>query len=276
MELYRLLNGIDIPCICYGTWRIPNGETAVRAVASAIECGYRSIDTAAAYKNEESVGEGIRASGISRSELFVTTKLWNSEQGYDSTLRAFDASMQRLGLDYLDLYLIHWPGRDKYIDTWKAFIKLYNDKRIRSIGVSNFLVHHIETLKEQTGFLPMVNQIELHPYLAQSEAEEYCKNNGIIVETWSPLMGGGEALRDPLITLLAEKYAKTPAQIILRWHYQIGRRILTRSVNSSRIKENINIFNFAIDETDIKLICGLSVKNQRTGGHPDTNFMGFE
>lgn len=272
---FKLMNGVNIPCIGFGTWQTPSGKTAVDSVICAIESGYKSIDTAAAYDNEESVGEGIRGSGASRSELFITTKLWNSDHGYESTLRAFDKSMKRLGLDYLDLYLIHWPGKDKFIDSWKAFEKLYAKKKIRAIGVSNFLVHHLDTLIENTDIVPMVNQIELHPYLSQTEVEEYCKNKGILIEAWSPLMSGKAALKDPVIAAMAKKYAKTPAQVILRWHHQLGRRPLPKSVTASRIKENIDIFDFSIDDADMKSISALSVKNQRSGPHPDTFSLGF-
>ncbi len=275
MENFKLANGVDIPCIGFGTWQTPAGKTAVDSVVSAIECGYTSIDTASVYGNEESVGVGIRESGRKRSELFITTKLWNADQGYDSALRAFDASMKRLGLDYLDLYLIHWPGRDRYIPSWKAFVQLYQDKRIRAIGVSNFLVHHLDTLLEQTGMVPLVNQIELHPCLAQAETEAYCISKGILVEAWSPLMSGGAALKDAVIAKIAAKYGKTAAQVILRWHYQLGRRSLPKSVTPSRIRENIDIFDFSLDEAEMKSICLLSANDQRTGPHPDTFFMDF-
>lgn len=275
MKYYKLANGVEVPAIGFGTWQAPAGKTAVDSVLCALECGYTSIDTATAYNNEESVGEGICKSGISRSELFITTKLWNADQGYDSTLRAFDASMKKLRLDYLDLYLIHWPGRDKYVPSWKAMAKLYSEKRIRAIGVSNFLVHHLNTLIKDADVVPLVNQIELQPYLAQAATEAYCKGKNILVEAWSPLMSGGEALRDPVIAKIAEKNSKTPAQVILRWHYQLGRRILPKSVTPSRIKENIDIFDFALDDEEMKSINRLSAKNQRTGPHPDTFFMDF-
>ena len=275
MDQYRLVNGVKIPYIGFGTWKMPQSDITIESIVYAVACGYTSIDTAAIYGNEESVGEGIRACGAERSELFVTTKLWNAEQGYDSTLRAFDMSLKRLGLDYLDLYLIHWPGKDKYIQTWKAFERLYSEKRVRAIGVSNFHAHHFETLKENTDIMPMVNQIELHPYLAQTKAEEYCRQNGILVEAWSPIMSG-RALHDPVIVKIAEKHAKTPAQVILRWHHQHGRRPLSKSVTKERIKENISIFDFSLDDDDMQSINGLSSQNVRTGGHPDTFTMGFE
>lgn len=275
MDQYTLANGVTVPQLGFGTWKMPQSSITVESIVYAVECGYRSIDTAAIYRNEESVGEGIRHSGAKRSELFVTTKLWNAEQGYDSTLRAFDMSLRRLGLDYLDLYLIHWPGKDKYIDTWKAFERLYAEKRVRAIGVSNFFPHHFETLKENTDIVPMVNQIELHPYLAQTEAEEYCKRNSILVEAWSPIMSG-KALGDPSIAKIAEKHGKTAAQVILRWHNQRGRRPLSKSLTKERIKENISIFNFSLDAEDMESINALSSQNIRTGGHPDTFTMGFE
>lgn len=269
---FQLSNGVEIPAIGLGTWRTPADKTGVSSVAYAIECGYRSIDTAAGYENEQTVGDGIKQSGVSRSELFITTKLKNEEQGYGNTLRAFDESMKKLDISYLDLYLIHWPGKDFFLDTWKAFEKLYEEKLIRAIGVCNFLEHHLETLLKHANVKPMVNQIELHPYLNQKEAEDFSKRNGILIEAWSPLMRGGEALKDGVITGIAEKYAKTPAQVILRWHYQLGRRTLPKSVTKLRIKENLEIFDFVLEEKDIDAISALFVKNQRTGPHPDIFF----
>ncbi|MGI6003788.1 MAG: aldo/keto reductase, partial [Christensenellales bacterium] len=199
VPMKKLNNGVEISMIGFGTWQLAEGDECYHSVLNAIKAGYRSIDTAAIYRNESSVGRAIADAGVSRDELFITTKLWNADQGYDSTLRAFDESMERLGLDTLDLYLIHWPGTELFVDTWKAMEKLYKDGRIRSIGVSNFLPHHLEELAEKTEVVPAVNQIEVHPYLLQQDAEDYCKAHDILIEAWSPLMSGKTALEDPVI-----------------------------------------------------------------------------
>ncbi|HKS49074.1 MAG TPA: aldo/keto reductase [Amycolatopsis sp.] len=264
-----LNNGVEIPQLGFGVWQVPADETA-KVVGLAIEAGYRSIDTAAAYQNEAGVGEAIRACGLPREQLFVTTKLWNSDQGYDSTLRAFDTSLAKLGLDYLDLYLIHWPlpQRDKYVDTWRAFEKLHADGRIRAIGVSNFQIAHLERLSGETSVVPAVNQIELHPRLPQAELRTFHAEHGIATEAWSPLAQGA-LLADPAVTGLASKYGKTPAQIVLRWHLQLGNIVIPKSVTRTRIRENIDVFDFELADDDL-MVLGELDKGTRTGPDPET------
>ncbi|MFD2079194.1 Aldo/keto reductase [Actinopolymorpha cephalotaxi] len=265
-----LNNGVQMPQLGFGVWQVPD-EDATAAVRTAIEVGYRSIDTAAIYGNEEGTGKGLAESGVAREELFVTTKLWNGEQGYDTTLAAFEESLRRLKLDYVDLYLIHWPvpSQDKYVDTWKAFEKLYADGRARSIGVSNFNPHHLRRLFADTTVVPALNQIELHPYLIQEELRAFDSEHGIATEAWSPLAQGGELLKDAEINTLAEKYGKTPAQIVLRWHIQLGNVVIPKSVTPSRIAENFDLFDFELSATDLGTITSLN-RNERTGGDPDT------
>ncbi|HEY6740379.1 MAG TPA: aldo/keto reductase [Actinopolymorphaceae bacterium] len=262
-------NGVEIPQVGFGVWQVPNDEV-VAAVGTALAEGYRHIDTAAIYGNEEGVGEAIAKSDIPREELFVTTKLWNDRQGYDSALRTFEESLSRLKLDYVDLYLIHWPapGQDKYVETWKAFEKLYADGRVRAIGVSNFHPHHLQRLFDETEIVPAINQIELHPYLQQHELRKLHRERGIVTEDWSPLAHNANLLADPVIVKLAEKYGKTPAQIVLRWHVQIGHVVIPKSVTPSRIAQNIALFDFELAADDLAAIDGLD-RNQRTGGNPD-------
>ncbi|MGW4977038.1 aldo/keto reductase [Streptomyces mirabilis] len=263
-----------MPQLGFGVWQVPDDE-AEQAVATALESGYRSIDTAAIYGNEEGTGKAIATSGIPREELFVTTKLWNSDQGYDSTLRAFDTSLEKLGLDYLDLYLIHWPlpTRGKYIDTYKAFEKLYTDGRIKAIGVSNFYPEYLEQLIEATSVIPAVNQIELHPHLQQHAARDYHGQQGIATEAWSPLGSGKGLLEIPAIVAIAQKHNRTPAQIVLRWHIQLGNVVIPKSVTPSRIKENIDVFDFSLDTEDIAAISALN-EDRRLGPDPATFDMG--
>ncbi|PRX45451.1 diketogulonate reductase-like aldo/keto reductase [Prauserella shujinwangii] len=263
-----LNNGVAIPQLGFGVFQVPPDETAA-AVGHALRAGYRSIDTAAAYRNEEGVGAAIRDSGIPRDELFVTTKLWNSDQGYDSTLRAFDESMRKLGLDYLDLYLIHWPlpKRDNYVDTWRAFEKLYADGRVRAIGVSNFHVSHLRRLFDETDTVPAVNQVELHPNLPQAELRAFHAEHRIATEAWSPLAQGG-LLADPALGEIARKYGKTPAQVVLRWHLELGNIVIPKSVTPSRIEENIAVFDFDLDEVDLEAIRKLD-NGGRVGPDPD-------
>lgn len=269
-----LNNGVEMPQLGFGVWQVPDDE-AEQAVATALESGYRSIDTAAIYGNEEGTGKAIAASGIPREELFVTTKLWNSDQGYDSTLRAFDTSLEKLGLDYLDLYLIHWPlpTRGKYIDTYKAFEKLYSDGRIKAIGVSNFYPEYLEELIEATSVIPAVNQIELHPHLQQHAVREYHAQQGIATEAWSPLGSGKGLLEVPAIVAIAQKHNRTPAQIVLRWHIQLGNVVIPKSVTPSRIKENIDVFDFSLDTEDVAAISALN-EDRRLGPDPATFDMG--
>ncbi|MEU3027236.1 aldo/keto reductase [Streptomyces incarnatus] len=269
-----LNNGVEMPQVGFGVWQVPDDE-AEQAVGTALEAGYRSIDTAAAYGNEEGTGRAIAASGLPREEIFVTTKLWNSDQGYDATLRAFDTSLGKLGLDHLDLYLIHWPlpARDTYVDTYKALEKLYADGRVRAIGVSNFLPEHLRRLAEETSVVPAVNQIELHPHLQQHAAREYHAEQGIRTEAWSPLGQGKGLLEVPAIVAIAQKHNRTPAQVVLRWHVQQGTIVIPKSVTPSRIKENIEVFDFSLDAEDLAAIGALN-EDRRIGPDPATFDMG--
>ncbi|MFF3612923.1 aldo/keto reductase [Streptomyces sp. NPDC002580] len=259
-----------MPQLGFGVWQVPDDE-AERAVATALESGYRSVDTAAIYGNEEGTGKAIGASGIAREELFVTTKLWNSDQGFDSTLRAFDTSLEKLGLDYVDLYLIHWPtpARGTYVDTYKALEKIHADGRAKAIGTSNFLPEHLAELIDATSVIPAVNQIELHPHLQQRAAREFHAEQGIATEAWSPLGQGKGLLEVPAIVAIAQKHGRTPAQIVLRWHLQLGNVVIPKSVTPSRIKENIAVFDFALDAEDIAAISALN-EDRRLGPDPAT------
>jgi 2,5-diketo-D-gluconate reductase A len=263
-----LNNGVEMPQLGFGVWQVPDDE-AVAAVGTALEAGYRSIDTAAVYGNEEGVGRAIADSGLRREELFITTKLWNSDQGYDETLRAFDTSLQKLGLDYVDLYLIHWPtpARDKYVDSYQAFEKIHAEGRAKSIGVSNFLPEHLRRLLDETSVIPAVNQIELHPHLQQRDVREFHAEQGIATEAWSPL-GQGKGLLDvPAIAAIAQKHGRTPAQVVLRWHVQLGMIVIPKSVTPSRIRQNIDVFSFELDTEDMAAISALN-ENRRLGPHP--------
>jgi 2,5-diketo-D-gluconate reductase A len=249
----RLNDGTVIPQLGLGVFQVPNEQVA-EVVRYGFEAGYRSIDTAAGYRNEEGVGEAIASSGLPREEIFVTTKLANSDHGYDAALKAFEQSLNKLKLDYVDLYLIHWPlpGQDKYVDTWRAFEKLQEDGLARSIGVSNFLIPHLERLFDETDVLPSVNQIEIHPALQQQELRHFCLDHDIVPEAYSPL-AQGEVLREPAIQELAGKHRKTPAQVILRWHIQEGNIVIPKSVTPARIKENIEIFDFELTKEDMRV-----------------------
>lgn len=249
-----------------GVFQVEDGQEVIQSVRHALEVGYRSIDTAAGYRNETGVGAAIKECGIPREELFITTKLANSDQGYESTLRAFEESRRKLDLDYIDLYLIHWPGKDKYKETWKAFEKLHKEGYIRAIGVSNFKIHHLESLKQESNTIPAVNQVEYHPLLNQKELLQYCKAEGIQLEAWSPIMKGNLDL--PQITEIANKYGKTPAQIVLRWDLQHGVVTIPKSVRKERILENANIFDFALSEEDMNAIDSMN-KDYRFGPDPD-------
>jgi len=261
-----LHNGVKMPIFGLGVWKVEDGAEVENAVKYAIKAGYRLIDTAAVYGNEEGVGNAIQDSGLPRENLFITTKVWNGDQGYDSTLRAFEESMKRLKLDYLDLYLIHWPVKGKYKDTWRAMEKLYEEGRIRAIGVSNFHSHHLDDLIDSAKVVPMVNQVEFHPLLTQEELRAYCKRNKIQFEAWSPLMQGNLDL--PVLKQLGEKYGKSPAQIVLRWDIQNEVITIPKSVRESRIIENADIFDFELSEEDMEAINSLN-QNKRFGSNPD-------
>ncbi|KKI90120.1 glyoxal reductase [Bacillus sp. SA1-12] len=262
-----LHNGVHMPRFGLGVWRVEEGQEVRDAVKAAIKAGYRSIDTAAGYGNEEGVGQAIKESGISREELFITTKVKNGDQGYESTLEAFETSMKKLDLEYLDLYLVHWPVKGKYKETWKAFEKLYKEGRIRSIGVSNFQIHHLEDLMADAEIKPLVNQVEFHPRLTQIELRDYCRKNQIQLEAWSPLMQG-ELLNHPTLKEIGDQYNKTAAQVILRWDLQNEVVTIPKSVKEHRIIENANIFDFELTQDEIEKINSLN-ENRRIGPDPD-------
>ncbi|MCE4047871.1 aldo/keto reductase [Bacillus sp. Au-Bac7] len=263
----KLNNGVEMPRFGLGVFKVEEGQEVIDSVKSAIKAGYISIDTAAVYKNEEGVGQGIKESGANREDLFITTKVWNADQGYESTLAAFETSIQKLGLDYIDLYLVHWPVKGKYKETWKALEKLYKDGKVKAIGVSNFHQHHLEDLLEEAEIVPMVNQIELHPLLSQVELRDFCKEKGIVVEAWSPL-AQGKLLDNPVLVEIAGKYNKSTAQIILRWDLQNDIVTIPKSIKEHRIIENADIFDFELTNEDIDKINALN-KNERVGPDPD-------
>ncbi|MCE4051113.1 aldo/keto reductase [Bacillus sp. Au-Bac7] len=263
----KLHNGIEMPLIGLGTYNLGGGRPTVETVKAALDLGFRSIDTASFYNNELEVGEGIKESAVFRKDVFVTTKLWNDEQGYDAALRAFEASLRRLDMDYVDLYLIHWPGKDKYIETWKAFERLYGEGVVKAIGVSNFQEHHLSKLLSTCNEKPAVNQIELHPRLTQEKLREYCKKLNIKVEAWSPL-ANGRLLNEPTINYIAKKHGRTPAQIILRWHVQNDIIVIPKTSSIKRLAENGNIFDFRLSMEEMNLIDSLNM-NERIGQDPD-------
>ncbi|WP_405112716.1 aldo/keto reductase [Paenibacillus sp. FSL K6-1217] len=263
----KLANGVEMPWFGLGVFKVQEGQEVIDSVKAAIKAGYRSIDTASVYGNEEGVGQAIRESGIAREELFITTKVWNTEQGYDSTLAAFDQSLSKLGLDYADLYLVHWPIRAKYKDTWRALEKLYADGKVRAIGVSNFQIDHLEDLLTVAKVKPMVNQVELHPLLNQLELREYCKAQGIQIEAWAPL-AQGHLLDNEVLADIATRHNKTLPQVILRWDLQNGIVTIPKSVKEERIIANADIFDFELSEEEIRRINGLN-RDQRFGSHPD-------
>jgi 2,5-diketo-D-gluconate reductase A len=269
-----LNDGNSIPQVGLGVWQTPPEDTS-RAAVTALDAGYRHIDTAAAYGNESEVGQAVAQSGLPRGDVYLTTKLWNADQGYDSTLAAFDASMDKLGLEYLDLYLIHWPmpAKNAFVDTFKAFAHLRDNGRIRSIGVSNFEPEHLRILVDATGIVPAVNQIELHPLLQQEELREVHAQLGIATEAWSPL-GQGSLLSNPTVTAVGDAHGKTPAQALIRWHIQLGNIVIPKSVTPERIVSNFDVFDFELSEQEMASISSLG-DGTRLGPDPRTfNFTG--
>lgn len=266
-----LYNGVKMPWFGLGVFKVEEGPELVNAVKFAIKQGYRSIDTAAIYGNEEGVGQAIREAineyGITREELFITSKVWNSDLGYESTLAAYETSLGKLGLDYLDLYLIHWPKEDKYSQAWRALETLYKEGKVKAIGVSNFQVHHLEKIMQDAEIKPMVNQVEYHPRLTQQEVKAFCDQHGIQFEAWSPLMQG-QLFDNPLLKDLANKYNKTVAQVILRWDLQNGVVTIPKSTKEHRIIENSNLFDFELTTEDMDRISSLN-ENHRVGPDPD-------
>lgn len=263
-------DGRSIPQIGLGVWQTPD-QDAAHVVRTAIEAGYRHIDTAAVYGNEQGVGKGIAGSGVARGDIFLTTKVWNEDQGFDSTLKAMDASLKRLGTDYVDLYLIHWPSafRGKFVDTWKALVRLREEGKARSIGVSNFEGDTLEQIIDATGVIPALNQIQLHPRFQQKAMRAKHDKLGILTESWSPL-GQGQMLSDPTIARIAESHGKSPAQVIIRWHLDMGLIVIPKSVTPSRIVENFNVFDFTLTDDDKAAIAGLDAADGRIGSDPVT------
>ncbi|KGX92747.1 glyoxal reductase [Pontibacillus halophilus JSM 076056 = DSM 19796] len=271
VQSITLNNGLQMPEVGYGVFRVDEGAELEEAVKKAIEIGYRSIDTAAIYGNERSVGNGIKkaidAGLVTRDELFVTSKVWNDGLSYDETIAAYEESLEKLGLDYLDLYLIHWPGEDKWQQPWKALEQLYKDGRMKSIGVSNFQVHHLESLLEDAEIVPVINQVEFHPKLTQNEVRAFCEKHNIQVEAWSPLMNA-DLLSNDTIQEIAEQVGKTPAQVILRYDLQNGVITIPKSMTESRIKENIELYDFELNEEQLDKLDALN-EDARSGPHPD-------
>ena len=252
-----LNNGVKIPRLGLGVYQAPPGESTLRAVKYALKIGYRHIDTAWLYGNEIDVGRAIRESGIEREEIFITTKVWNSDQGYQSTLAACDRSLKLLGLPYVDLYLIHWPVEGRGKDTWKAMIQLLNEGKTRTIGVSNYEVFHLQEIFQNFDVIPSVNQVEFHPFLFQEKLLEFCKNSNIQLEAYSPLTRG-QRLNHHILVGLAKKYGKSSAQILIRWNLQHGLVVIPKSIHENRIRENIQLFDFQLEETDMKLLNSLN------------------
>ncbi|CUN89641.1 aldo/keto reductase [Clostridium disporicum] len=267
----KLSNGVDIPSIGFGTYKLGEEQEVIDKVKLALNLGYRQIDTASFYGNEEGVGKGIAESGIDRKDIFLVTKLWNDDHGYEETINAFNKSIKKLGVDYLDLYLIHWPNKLNS-ETWRAFEDLYKEGKVRAIGVCNFKIGHLEELKKTAKIMPMVNQIEIHPCKTQKETIEYCNENNIQVVAWGPIMRG-KILSLPLMLELSEKYNKSIAQITLRWHIQNGVIPIPKSSNEERIKANIDIFDFDISSEDIKKIDELNVNEDISGVPANTTYL---
>lgn len=266
-ETVTLRNNVEMPRFGLGVWQVEDGAEVIRAIKWALDTGYRAIDTAAVYGNEEGVGQALKEYGLKREDIFVTTKVANSDQGYEQTLAAFETSLTKLGLEYIDLYLIHWPLAETFVETWQALETLYKRKKVRAIGVCNFHEHHMEKLLETAEIVPMVNQIELHPFLSQVPLREYCQSRGIVVEAYSPL-GSGQLLNNKELKKIAKKHNKSVAQIILRWDWQIGVITIPKSVHKERIEENADIFDFELSDEDMTFIDSLN-KNERVGWNPE-------
>ena len=262
-----LHNGVEMPRLGLGVYKMTNEEESIRAMTTALQVGYRAIDTASLYGNEKEVGQSVRSSGVKREDIFVTTKVWNTDQGYDQTLRAFETSLENLGFDYLDLYLTHWPVLETFKDTYRAIERLYDEKLIRATGVSNHHQHHLEELFAKANVKPMVNQIELSPRLTQYDLKTFCADNQLAVTSWSPLARGG-LLNEPSLVRMADKYDKTPAQIIIRWHLQHDLTVIPKSVTPERIASNADVYDFVLSFEDMKNIDSLNL-NERTGADPD-------
>lgn len=273
VPVLKMNDGNTIPQLGYGVWKISD-EDAEGSVLQALKTGYRHIDTAKIYNNEGGVGRGIAASDIAREKIFITTKVWNSDQGYDETLKAFDESAKRLGVKTIDMYLIHWPMpvRDKFVETWKALIRLRQENRVRSIGVCNFRIADLERLIKETGVAPAVNQVELHPQFQQKELRIFHEKNNILTEAWAPL-GRGLFFDDPVLQSIAEEHSKTVAQIVLRWHMELGTIAIPKSQSAARMAENFNIFDFKLTASDHDKIASLDKIDGRMGPNPD-EFLG--
>ncbi len=264
---FTLHNGVEMPYFGLGVYLSKDGQEVINAVKWALDTGYRHIDTASIYENEAGVGAGIRASDVPREDIFLVSKVWNTDQGYDTTLKAFETSLEQLGTDYLDLYLVHWPVAGKYKETWKALEYLYAEKRVRAIGVSNFMQHHLEDLLDGANVVPMVNQMEFHPYLVQQSLIDFCKANQIQYEAWSPMMQG-HIFKDPSFQELADKYQKTIAQVVLRWDLQKGVVTIPKSTKKERIKANADLFDFELSPEDMRYLDAMD-QGKRFGPDPD-------
>ncbi|NUR63026.1 MAG: aldo/keto reductase [Catenulispora sp.] len=276
MQYITLHDDVRIPQLGYGVWQIPDTQ-AYDAVTTALETGYRHLDTASAYENESGVGRAVRESGLPREDVFITTKLWNGDHGYDTALRAFDQSLDRLGTDYVDLYLIHWPvpEQDLYIETWRALEKIAADGRARAIGVSNFTAENLDRLLREGTTRPAINQIELHPYFPQPSMRDHHRRHGIATEAWSPLGQGGDLLSEPLLKRLGDKYGKSPAQVVLRWHLHLGNVVIPKSATPSRIRENFEVFDFELEPAEVEQITALGSDGGRIGPNPAVfNYVG--
>lgn len=271
MDFVTLNNGTVIPQLGFGVWQVPDDQ-AYTAVRTALESGYRHIDTARLYENETGVGRAVKDSGLAREEVFITTKLWNTDQGRDAALKAFDASLERLGTDYVDLYLIHWPmpARDLYVETYKALEEIYADGRAKAIGVSNFTTETLDRLLGETGVVPAINQIELHPYFNQRVLRRHDADHGIATEAWSPLGQGGDLLNEPVLARIAEAHGKTAAQVVLRWHLHLGNVVIPKSVTPARIAQNIDVFDFELTDGEMAEIATLDRPDGRIGLDPET------